>query len=75
MLETLRKLMLAILLLLSAAGCTSLKEKCVKLDIGEGGNLNLTSPSTAWMAIELGSMTGTGPVKFESCPLLAPPQP
>lgn len=50
-------------------GCTSLKNKCVKLDIGEGGNLNLTSPSTSWMAIELGSMTGTGPVKFESCPL------
>ena len=70
MLETLRKLMLAAVLVLS--GCTSLKDKCVELDIGEGGNLNLTSPSTAWMAIELGSMTGTGPVKFKSCPL---PQP
>lgn len=52
-----------------ASGCTSMKNKCVKLDIGEGGNLNMTSPSTAWMAIELGSMTGTGPVKFESCPV------
>ena len=51
-------------------GCTSMKNKCVKLEIGEGGNLNMTSPSTAWMAIELGSMTGTGPVKFESCPVV-----
>lgn len=60
-----------VLMSLLFVGCTSMKNKCVKLEIGEGGNLNMTSPSTAWMAIELGSMTGTGPVKFESCPLTA----
>lgn len=50
-------------------GCTSLKDKCVKLDIGEGGNLNMTAPNTAYFAVELGSITGTGPVSLESCPV------
>jgi len=54
---------------LALGGCSSLKQKCVMLDIGEGGNLNITAPNTAWFSVDLGSVTGTGPVKLESCPV------
>jgi len=57
------------LLCVLVGGCASMKEKCVMLDIGEGGNLNITAPNTAWFSVNLGTITGTGPVKLESCPV------
>jgi len=59
----------AVILLVVLSGCASLKEKCVMLDIAEGGNLNITAPNTAWFSVNLGTITGTGPVKLESCPV------
>jgi len=50
------------------SGCAATKKKCLLLDIGKGGSLNITTPNTSWMGIELGTVTGTGPVRLESCP-------
>lgn len=61
--------LLVLCVCLVLTGCTSLKHKCVKLNIGEGGNLNFTAPNTDWFGANLGSITGTGPVTLESCPV------
>lgn len=55
---------LLVLLMFLLANCTSLKEKCVKIDVGEGGRVSL--PSTSYFSSNLGS--AEGPVKMESCP-------